>query len=182
MKTATAILAALAALPIVAHAQGTSPSSSTAGSSVLNTVDQRFVKDVADANLTEIALSELALQHSQRQDVKDLAQHMVDDHTKANGDLTKLATTDNIDVPTQPSARHQQTADRLGKLDGAKFDQAYIRNMVKDHDTAVKLFNQEIAAGRSQDVIAWAKTTLPTIQQHDDTAKKLQANPQTASR
>jgi putative membrane protein len=71
-----------------------------------------------------------------------------------------------IDVPTEMDAQHQQIAETLAKLQGANFDRAYIRQMVEDHEKAVKLFSQEAQEGQDADLKAFAAETLPTLQEH----------------
>jgi putative membrane protein len=53
--------------------------------------DRDFVKDVALAGMAEVESSRLAVQKASSPAVKQFAQKMIDDHTAANAELTKLA-------------------------------------------------------------------------------------------
>ena len=56
--------------------------------------------------------------------------------------------------------------DELSKLKGAEFDQAYTKDMVAGHESAIKQFEIEIKNGRDADVKAWAEKCLPTLREH----------------
>ena len=53
--------------------------------------DKQFIKDVHGGNQYEVAAGQKALTKSQNDGIKMIAQHMVDDHTKADEQLTNLA-------------------------------------------------------------------------------------------
>jgi putative membrane protein len=106
----------------------------TAGSD--NTVkngDKDFVKDIATANIAEVELGRMALDKAVNPDVKKFAQMMVDDHTKANEELTTIASQDNIAVPSALDDKHNDLRDKLAKKTGADFDKDYIDAMVDGH-------------------------------------------------
>jgi putative membrane protein len=62
--------------------------------------DIQFLVSVVRINLEEIKLGQLAQQKGNLADVKDLGKMMVDDHTKAQSDLTALAMKKSITIPT----------------------------------------------------------------------------------
>ena len=95
--------------------------------------DKDFVKDIATANIAEVELGRMALDKAVNPDVKKFAQMMVDDHTKANEDLTTLATQDNIAIPSGLDDKHNDLRDKLAKKTGADFDKDYIDAMVDGH-------------------------------------------------
>jgi putative membrane protein len=95
--------------------------------------DKDFVKDIATANIAEVELGRMALDKAVSPDVKKFAQMMVDDHTKANEDLTTLASQDNIAIPSGLDDKHNDLRDKLAKKTGADFDKDYIDAMVDGH-------------------------------------------------
>jgi putative membrane protein len=135
------------------------------------TTAPEFVEHAAQDGMAEVALAQLALAKGQDADVKQFAQLMVDDHSKANQELTSLATAKGIKTPTDTDAKHKAAADRLSKLSGAAFDQAYIQGMVDDHDHAVTLFRGYAEGGDDPELKAWAAKKLPTLQNHERLAK-----------
>jgi putative membrane protein len=128
--------------------------------------DQRFATTAAQAGTAEIADAKLALQNASRQDVKDFAQKMVDDHTKAADQLKAIAGGENITLPSDESAADQKNTDALQKLNGAAFDKKYIQGQRKAHKQAVALFTKESQKGKDDQLKTFAGQTLPTLQGH----------------
>lgn len=128
--------------------------------------DAAFVTKIGEVGMAEVELGTLALQKTQRDDVKKFAQQMVDDHTKAGDELKALAMRKNISWPTELGAEHKALKDRLSKLSGAAFDQAYIRAMVDGHRKVAAEFRTETKSATDAEVKAWAAKTLPTIEAH----------------
>jgi putative membrane protein len=135
--------------------------------------DKKFAKDAALGGMTEVELGKLAAQKASRQDVKDFAQKMVDDHTKANEQLKQIASHENIPIADSLDSKHQARIDKLAKLSGEDFDKAYVKDQLKDHQADVRAFNAEAQNGTDPNVKAFATNTLPTLQQHLELVKNL---------
>lgn len=137
-------------------------------------VDQTFVTKASGAGMYEVEISKLALQKASDPAIKDFAQMMVTDHTKANDELKQLATTKNLQIAPGLPKDKQATIDKMAKLDGAKFDKAY-RDQVglKDHKTDIALFEKESKNGQDADLKAWAGQTLPTLKTHLQHAQEI---------
>ena len=58
---------------------------------------------------------------------------------------------------------------------GAEFDKAYAKHMVEDHEKAVKLFENASKNIKDPGLKDFATKTLPTIKEHLEMAKKLEA-------
>jgi putative membrane protein len=135
-----------------------------------NKIDEkRFVKDALVGGLTEVELGKLAVQKASSDAVRQFAQKMIDDHSKANDELRTIAAKENITVPDSLDSKRQSKVDKLAKLSGADFDRAYIKDALKDQD--VQSFQQEAKSGSDPDVKSFASKTLPTLEDHLTTAK-----------
>lgn len=110
--------------------------------------EKGFMQRMHFANKTEIELSQLALQKSQNKDVQKLAQMLVDDHTKADQQLTQLAQKagNTLDDSEPKAANDTERAvmdakkamkAKLQALEGKSFDQAWLTGMVDSHDTTL---------------------------------------------
>jgi len=129
-------------------------------------MDSQFANKAAAGGMAEVKLGELALKNASSSDVKTFAQRMVDDHTKGGVKLKSLAAKDNIVLPSDVDAKDKALYDRLAKMQGADFDRAYMRDMVKDHKTDVSEFQKEANSGKNTDMKQFASETLPTLQDH----------------
>jgi putative membrane protein len=148
-----------------------------------------FVQKAAMTNMAEIQLGNLAEQKAQSPQVKDFAQMMVRDHTKANDDLKQIAKAQNIDLPTQLDDEHQDLRQKLQGLSGADFDREYMDAMVDGHQDAVDMLKDHAddlgktqpnapvgTSGSTSARVAadqWAANTLPAVQGHLDRAKQI---------
>lgn len=125
-----------------------------------------FMQKAGAAGLAEVQISRLALGRSNDQEIRRFAQRMVDDHSRANDELQRLARREGVSLPSRPDSAHRQAYDRLQRLRGNNFDRAYMDVMAPDHEQAVTLFRTEARNGRDRDVRDWAARVLPTLQGH----------------
>ena len=128
--------------------------------------DRAFVKDVASGGMAEVELGNLAKEKASNADVKQFADRMVTDHSKANDELKSWAQQKNVTLPTELDAKHKAKRDQLAKLSGEAFDKAYMREMLTDHQHDVAAFKRQSSAAKDPDLKAWAGKTLPTLQDH----------------
>src|SRR5262249_45151626 len=124
---------------------------------------QDFVTKASAAGLAEVNLGNLARDRAGRPEVKTFAARMVEDHSKANLELLKLADGKGLKAAPRMDEKHQKLADKLVGLKGADFDKEYMDAMVKDHDEAVMLFETASKGVDDKDPQAWAAKTLPTL-------------------
>jgi putative membrane protein len=145
--------------------------------STLSAEDKEFISKAGMGGLAEVQMGNLALQKATNADVKAFAQRMVTDHSKANDELSQLATAKGVALPTELAGEHKAGFDHLSSLSGAEFDKAYMQHMVEDHDKDVAEFDKASTSATDADVKSWAGKTLPTLQSHQqqakDTAKKV---------
>jgi putative membrane protein len=159
-----AATAAFVAFATLAQAQPSTAASTLATKA--SSADRNFATKAAAAGTAEIADAQLALKNSSRQDVKNFAQRMVDDHTKVADQLKSIATSKGITLPGGESAADKKNTDSLQKLNGVAFDQKYIQGQRTAHKQAVSLFAGESKSGKDTELKAFATQTLPTLQDH----------------
>ena len=135
--------------------------------------DQKFMKQAADGGMAEVELGQLAVEKAASPEVKKFGQRMVDDHGKANEQLKSIAGRKGVTLPFQPSAKNQAMKDNLSKLAGEQFDNAYMAEMLKDHQKDVAEFRRASESAKDPDVKNFAAQTLPTLQDHLKQAQSL---------
>jgi putative membrane protein len=134
-----------------------------------------FVKIVANTDLLEIQLGKVAQKNSTNSAVKMFGNCMIEGHTKINQDLSTVAASQGIPIPTALNVKGRAVVAKLSSLQGAAFDEAYIPAMVTGHTGAVTLFKAESAECSNAAVKAFAQRTTPIIEDHLAMAKKVQA-------
>ena len=132
--------------------------------------DRKFVEQAASTNLAEIKMGSLALEKSSDPQVKAFAKKMVNDHQKAYDNLRQIADAQNMPMPTAVETKDQAEYDRLSKMEGRQFDQAFSQLMVKGHDQAVSMFTNASNNLDNDQLRNYAATTLPTLKEHQQHA------------
>ena len=136
--------------------------------------DQDFLKSAAEVYAFETQASDIALKQASTPEVKSYAQAMARDYSRANGELSALASRKSVDISQPLTANDQGLLHHLADLRGADFDQDYAQAVaVGIHVQAVSAFKAESSAGTDPDIKAWATRTLPTLQQHLQLARHL---------
>jgi putative membrane protein len=125
--------------------------------------------------MSEVELGKLASTKAANAEVKKFGQMMVTDHSKANEELKALATKKGWTLPTESDSSHKSTLDTLKNKSGADFDKEYVEEMVDDHVTDVKAFEDKAKNATDPDLKAFAEKTLPTLRKHLDAIKAIQA-------
>jgi len=136
--------------------------------------DQRFLVEASQDGKAEIELGQVAASRAASPSVKKLAQKIVSDHTKANQQLESLPQASQALQSAGVPQEKSNTIDRLSQLSGKEFDQAFVEQLVQDHESAITQFKQAAASAQDPGVKQFASKTLPTLEQHLQMAKALQ--------
>lgn len=142
----------------------------------VSAADQKLMGQLAQANMAEVAVAELAQTKSTNEQVLKFSRQMIDDHTNAQKDLTKLANDKNVTLPKSTDAKHEALLKKMNTLDAAAFDREYIAMAaLKDHEAAHKLVNTTRTKAKDPDLKALGEKMMPTIDNHLKMAKQLKA-------
>ncbi len=136
-----------------------------------------FVQKVAMSDLYEVAAGKIAAEKGQSEAGKQFGQHMVEAHSQTTQELKGIVQAENIkvDLPTELDSTHKQLIDELNAASAADFDKTYRKQQVKVHKQAVDLFESYAKKGDNAAVKQFAAKTLPVIEEHLETAKKLKS-------
>ena len=132
-----------------------------------------FMVRAADGGMTEVHLARMAESKATDAKVKGFAAMMVQDHSAANEKVKMLANQRNVTLPDSISADNKKKAEDLGRKTGKAFDKAFMDVMVKDHESAVDLFEKSGDKVNDTDVKTFINNTLPKIKMHLDSARTI---------
>ena len=171
-----------------------------AARTVVHDSEKDFINKLMADGQAEVELGRMATQKAVNPDVKRFAQMMVDDHTKAGGELKQVAAKYNVDTTDQSKDfdKHKDAMDRLSKLSGSQFDKEYVKAMVDDHQNAVDSLESrvdstaslkdkitdkdakdtQVVPEKTDNAVAaavnqWAAQSLPVVRHHLDDAKMI---------
>ena len=158
---------------IASPGKPTSKQINKAAADSLSSADRAFITSAAEANLAEIDTAKMIEQKTKDPGVKDFANLMVTDHTRASQNLATVAEMTGVTLPTTPGADDRTQQNELKKLSGAKLTDAYVRDELTGHKQVISAFESEIEHGQNDTVKNYASQTLPTLQDHIRIAEDL---------
>jgi putative membrane protein len=133
-----------------------------------------FIKGAHEGGLTEIEASKIAEKNSTNKSVTDFAAMMIKDHSDAGVELDTIADHKYVFLKDTVNLEHRTILDSLAKKSGAAFDKAYIELMVKDHEAALELFEENTSSNYT-DIADFAKKVKTKVEDHLKVAKEIQA-------
>ena len=139
-----------------------------AATTPLSKDDSGFVMEAAAGGMMEVEAGKLAQQNAASDRVKNFGAMMVADHSAANQQLSGLASSHGITLPTALPAEEQKHLDAMKNLTGKAFDKHYVGMMVDDHKKDIGKFKMAAEKCDDSQLKSWASTTLPTLQKHMD--------------
>jgi putative membrane protein len=135
--------------------------------------DQRFLAKAIAAQMAEIKLGETAVKHASSAEVKQFAQKMVEDHTKARDKMLERARELKVNVAEKPDKSHKELLDRLSQLKGQEFDREYMKIMVENHEKALENFRTGVKTLQDPALRTLINNTIPTVEAHLKHAREL---------
>lgn len=145
----------------------------TMGDAQSRQMDKRFLTQVTQASMLNVAMGKLALEKSSNDAVKQFGQKMATDHDRGLAIFKKVATKDGVTVSDELDAKHKERLEKLAKLSGPEFDRAYVKDQLKAHQQMVSYFESEADNGTDTTAKKMATNMLPAVQRHLDEAKEL---------
>lgn len=135
--------------------------------------ETEFIQKAAIGGMMEVEAGGVVLQKSNNAEVKSFAQMMVNDHRKANIELTSLAGNKGLKLPATLTKEKQMHLTRMKGLSGDAIDELYMDMMVADHKETVELFSKASSYEDPQ-ISAFATKTLPVLQSHSKMAQAIE--------
>jgi putative membrane protein len=132
----------------------------------LSESDRKFLTYVLQSGQFEITSGEKALAKSNNAGVRAMAQILIDDHTKAGGQATNLASRRGLRSPISLSTDHIDKLAQLDRLEGAAFDAEFLTQQKLAHDEAVAIFDAAAAQANDKFIRDWAAATAPALRSH----------------
>jgi putative membrane protein len=136
--------------------------------------DRKFIENAAEAGMFEVQVGQLGAAKAADPQVKSFAGMLVDQHTAANNELVKLANAKGVELPATPSHGMRRDIDKLGKRNGADFDEHFVREVgIKSHEKTIKMFQKAGKDVKDAELKAFIDKTLPSLRDHLAMAQKL---------
>lgn len=132
-----------------------------------------FLSKAVQGGTTEVQMGQLAQNNTANLQIKNFGNHLIQDHNKADVEISILATEHAVSLPGQLLPEQQSLLDQLRNLSGAAFDKEFIAQSVKLHEKDVAEFQKQASGNADPEVRSLAAKTLPTLQSHLKMAREL---------
>jgi len=119
-----------------------------------------------ESNQKEIAMGKMAEKNGKSKEVTSFGKMLVKDHTAADKKVLALAKQEKLTLPTPAAAKEDMPM-------GAEFDAAFAKSMVDDHKKDIDEVTKARDATNDEKLKKLLGDMLPTLQKHEDTAKKI---------
>jgi putative membrane protein len=143
------------------------------GTASSGAIDTAFVTEAMKGDNSEVALGNLAQQKGSSSGVKDLGKMLASDHSAHKQTVAALAQKANVPVTDDLNDEAKAEQKKLEGLSGAAFDKEFVRATVEDHQKDIAKYEKEAKSGDAE-TAAMAKTTLPTLKKHLQSAQALE--------
>jgi putative membrane protein len=169
-----------------ATAAGTPSAGAPAASAAASEADRKFVEQAASSGIAEVQIAQHTMANAASADVKKLAEQLHQDHSKANQELTRIATAKGMMLPAAPAPDKRAEVDKIRELSGDDLDRTVVAKLAESHRASIHLFENEARAGHDPALKAFAEKTLPTLREHlkmvERTSAAAGSSAQTAAR
>jgi putative membrane protein len=156
-------------------ANTTATTGRSAASGTVSRADKKLMVEMAQANLAEIEAAHIAQSKTQNDQVRNFAQQMIDDHTRALQDLQQLAQAKGVTLPTEADSKHKKMGQKMRAMSGASFDRRYMaQSGVSDHKKTDSLLRRVQSRASDPDLKALAARLQPVVEQHLNSVQQLQ--------
>jgi len=133
-----------------------------------------FAATAAQGGMVEVALAGLALRKSGDNQLRHLAEKMIEDYAQSNGELDLIVKCEGLILPFELEAKYNELIRRLDAKSGTVFEEAYLKHIAEKHSVATAVF-ESASMSRDPDIAAFARRGLTMLQEHQLLADNLRA-------
>ena len=135
--------------------------------------DSSFAREACQSGAAEVEIGKLAARNTNNREVRALARKLAEDHARADKELGQLFARKAIPPEESLEDHLQSSLQHLGGLRGHEFDVAFKEQVIKDHQDAIELFEQQASQGRDPELKVFAQNRLPRLREHLAAAQRL---------
>ncbi len=168
---ATAAITSLVLNAIFSILTPTTAAAQTAAQHTALATDSNFIQSAMSVGLLQAQLGKMAQEQGTNDVVRDYAKRIVADYATLNQQLATGARQAAYPHPVLLRP-HQKIVDRFNYMSKSHFDKEYMVETVRQHDEAVRLFEQEAKDGKVASLKQLAASLLPDLQQDQALAQK----------
>jgi putative membrane protein len=128
--------------------------------------DQDFLQMAAESDMLHAHLGQMAEKLSTSLGIRDLGMEIQKNCTADYQKLSELATKSGTSIPKSIDSRGDKTIEQLSRLRGARFDHAFIAEVIQSDKKAVDTFSQKAQDAQNPELKEYASSIVPSLKLH----------------
>jgi len=128
--------------------------------------EQRFLYTSYQCNLFETQLSKMVAQKADRDEIKEFARKLSDEHTQANQQIRQVAQRKNVQLPQDVSEWQQAKLQHASRVPTDMLSRLFVFHQVGMHNSEILEHRWAANHIKDQDVKMLATQMLPDLQTH----------------
>ena len=142
--------------------------------------EERLLARLHETNLLEIEFGKLAQKNGQSAEVKQYGKQLEQDHQNADKKVVSIAKEKKLmldapaamnDADAKKTAEQKAAVERLKKMQGAEFDQEFLKVMAEGHDHALNLIRESKSSVRDEKIKSHLAEVEPVLEKHKSMAQ-----------
>lgn len=134
--------------------------------------DSNFIIFATEINIEEVILSQLVQQNTLNKEVLELAKTIEKSHNNLSIDLSAIASSKKIRIPTIPTTKINDEYKLLSNKSGDDFDRTYCEMVIDIHKDAINLFDKISKETMDSEIRILTYATLINLRLNLDRATK----------
>jgi putative membrane protein len=126
--------------------------------------DAAFMDTAGRLGIEAVTFGQLARTQAGQAAVRDYGLRMIDEQTRRNQALSRLAGHKDVDPTVSMDTAHQNAFDALQAVHGRAFDRAYLDGQVADREAALAAYRDEAAHGTDPSVRTFAAQGVTALE------------------
>lgn len=145
-------------------------------SAKLSSADQALMLEVAKGGMMQLETSKIAVQKTQNEEVRQIAQAEVEEQTGLSAKLKEIAMAKGITLPAIPDAETQSMLTAMQGMSDTELDKHYMQeHAVKGHEKLDATMTKVKASGSDANLKAVAQAAHPLVKAHLKVSKEVVA-------
>lgn len=129
-------------------------------------VDEALLRTSLQADAYEILSSEMALERSENEDIREFAQAMIDAHTESSDELRQMSDDAGYQIDFLASPAQGVLLAHLSQLEGPEFDQEYLVQQMLIHQNALIILRTGAGEAENEDLQRFASQASGDVAGH----------------
>ncbi|GAA0794530.1 DUF4142 domain-containing protein [Spirilliplanes yamanashiensis] len=130
--------------------------------------DVSYLQAAHQANLSAMALGEIAGQRGESEQVRRLGARLVADHARLDDDLLAAAGDLGVSLPELATEPQRDLAERYHSASDEEFDALFVSTQLEAHAAAQRLTRDQLAGGEDERAVQAARRAATTLAGHHD--------------